>query len=291
MQRSAARRVCAEPSGWERWVRRFRFPVLFVPLFAALLAVAEVASRLAPVPLLALPAGVGLAVAGLACYRWLARVVEGRDTVLEVAPRHRWAGLARGAALGAWLFCSVLALIGMLDGWGRVTWGSFSGVLGVAGVLAAVATMEEIVFRGVLFRMLEERAGTAVSVVVSSSLFGLAHLLNTGATPWTALSVGLTGGGVLAAAYVVTRSLWLPIGLHFGWNFAQAGVFGVELSGADVEPSGLLLLELDGPVVLTGGPFGPEASVPAVLVCLVATGVLLRQAARTARIRPRPRSS
>ncbi|HEX7305523.1 CPBP family intramembrane glutamic endopeptidase [Lentzea sp.] len=284
-------RSSAELPESRRKLRRFRFPVLFVTLFVVMLAVVGIDTLVAPLPLLALPVGLGLAAAGVLCYRRMSQYVEVRDNVLEVAPRGRWAGLGKGVLLGFGLFSALLLIIGVFGGWDGLSYGSFFGALGLVGMMASVATMEEVLFRGVLFRILEERVGTVIALVVSSLLFGLTHLVNVNATLWGALSIGLTGGAMLASAYVLTRSLWFPIGLHFAWNFTHAGLFGIAVSGSDDVPNGLLHLALDGPAVLTGGTFGPEASLMALLVCSVATALMLRQAARTARIRPRPRKS
>ncbi|MCS7477971.1 lysostaphin resistance A-like protein [Umezawaea endophytica] len=280
----------AELPETRRRLRRFRFPVLFASLFVVMLAVVGIDTLVAPVPLLALPIGIGLAVAGIVCYRRLSQVVEVRDDVPELAPEGRWSGLRKGVLLGFGLFCAMLLVILAFGGWGGMSWGSFAGFLGLAGMMASVAVMEEVLFRGVLFRILEERAGTVISLVVSSLLFGATHLVNVNATPWGALAIGLTGGTMLAAAYTATRSLWFPIGLHFAWNFTHAGVFGIAVSGSDDVPNGLLHTTLAGPSVLTGGTFGPEASLIALLVCLVPTTLFLRRAARTGLIRPRPRS-
>src|SRR5690606_22683794 len=78
-------------------------------------------------------------------------------------------------------------------------------------------------------------------------------------------------------AYVATRSLWLPMGLHFGWNFAVGGIFGTEVSGNEAAP-GLLDGATSGSTLLTGGAFGPEGSIIAVLACTVITIALLRLA-------------
>jgi hypothetical protein len=115
------------------------------------------------------------------------------------------------------------------------------------------------------------------SVVVSSLFFGLTHLINGNATLWGALAIAVEGGAMLAVAYTVTQSLWLPIGLHFAWNFLQGGVFGTAVSGAAAEP-GLLRTVLSGPEALTGGSFGPEAGLFALLCCGVVTALLLRRA-------------
>ena len=94
----------------------------------------------------------------------------------------------------------------------------------------------------------------------------------------------------MLAAYTATRSLWLPIGLHFAWNFTHAGLFGIVVSGSNDVPDGLLRTTLSGPSVVTGGTFGPEASLMALLVCLVPTVLLPRRPSRTGKIRPRPRA-
>ncbi|MGW6937011.1 CPBP family intramembrane glutamic endopeptidase [Lentzea sp. NPDC054927] len=278
-------------SDGRRRLRRFRFPVLFVVLFVVMLAFAGINLLVAPLPLLALPVGLGLAVAGVACYRWLSTVVEVRDDLPELAAETRWCGLGRGALIGFGLFVALLLVILVFGGVDQVSWGSFAGFLGIAGMMASVAVMEEVLFRGVLFRVLEERAGTVIALVVSSLLFGMTHIFNVKATFWGALAIGLTGGTMMAAAYVATRNLWFPIGLHFGWNFTHAGVFGIAVSGTNEVPNGLLQTVLSGPSVLTGGAFGPEASPLSLVICLVPAVLLLRKAARAGQIRPRPARS
>lgn len=86
---------------------------------------------------------------------------------------------------------------------------------------------------------------------------------------------------MLGACYAVSRSLWLPIGLHFGWNFAQAGIFGTPVSGSDNSAGGILHSVLDGPTLISGGDFGPEATIFAVLVCSTLTVVFLRRLRRS----------
>ncbi|MFI7134838.1 lysostaphin resistance A-like protein [Nonomuraea sp. NPDC050153] len=269
-------------------LRRFRFPVLLVALFGVMTVMTGINQLVSPVPILALPVGVGLAIIAVTCYRWLCRVVELRPDVPELGKTRRWSQLRRGMLLGSGLFAGLMALIAVFGGWQELSWGSFGGFLGTAGLMASVAVTEELLFRGVVFRIMEERTGTVIALVVSMLLFGAMHLVNANATLWGAFAIALTGGAMLAAAYVATRSLWLPIGLHFAWNFAQAGIFGVTVSGSAVPPEGLLNVALSGPTALTGGVFGPEASLFALLVCMVPTILLLRRAARAGRIRPRP---
>lgn len=279
----------AGPSAGRRRLRSFRVPVLVLALLAVTAAANGVDRLVSPVPPLALPVGLAVAVAGVACYHWLSRTVELREDVPELAKEARWARLGHGALIGAGAFVSAMLLIAVFGGWSGLAWGSFGGFLATAGMMAGVAVIEEALFRGVVFRILEQRTGTVLALILSSVLFGAIHLVNANATLWGTLGIALTGGVMLAAAYVATRSLWLPIGLHFAWNFTHAGIFGVVISGSDTPPEGLVHTSLSGPSPLTGGAFGPEASLIALLVCTVPTVLLLRRAVRAGRIHPLPR--
>jgi uncharacterized protein len=280
----------AGPSTSRRRLRSFRVPVLVIALLLVTVAFDGVHRLVEPVPLLALPVGLGLAVAGVAFYQWLSRTVELRADVPELTKEGRWSGLGWGTLLGFGLFTSLMLLIAIFGGWSGLEWDSFEAFIATAGMMAGVAVIEEVLFRGVVFRILEERTGTVVAMILSSVLFGTLHLVNPHATLWGALATAMTGGVMLAAAYVATRSLWLAIGLHFAWNFTQAGIFGVVVSGSDAS-HGLLNTTLSGPSTLTGGQFGPEASLFALLVCLVPIVFLLRKAVRDGQIRPRLRRS
>ncbi|MDH4439009.1 MAG: CPBP family intramembrane metalloprotease, partial [Rhizobium sp.] len=83
----------------------------------------------------------------------------------------------------------------------------------------------------------------------------------------------IEAGLLLAAVYLLTRRLWLSIGAHMAWNFTQSGIFSGSVSGAFEQP-GLIRAVIEGPQVLTGGMFGMEASVVALVVC-TATGLLI----------------
>ena len=89
---------------------------------------------------------------------------------------------------------------------------------------------------------------------------------------------------MLAAAFVYTRRLWLPIGIHFAWNFVQGAVFGVAVSGN--EAKGLLQSTLSGPSLLSGGDFGAEGSIFAVAVCLIAGIYLIWKSHKDGKIIP-----
>lgn len=139
-----------------------------------------------------------------------------------------------------------------------------------------VPVLEELIFRGVLFRILEEMFGTLIGLIVSSLLFGMAHLFNDNASMLAASFLSIELGALLAVAYIATRSLWLPIGLHAGWNFALGNIFGAADSGTVVP--GLLETRASGHPLLTGGAFGPEASIITLAVSVLVLIPLIRHA-------------
>ena len=129
----------------------------------------------------------------------------------------------------------------------------------------SVATGEEIMFRGVLFRWIDEKWGFMVALIISSVLFGIIHIFEPNATLWSSLAIAVEAGLLLGAAYKYFGTLWVPIGIHWAWNFTQGNIFGFEVSGKDVGES-LLKATVSGPDFLTGGGFGAEASLIAFLL-------------------------
>ena len=149
---------------------------------------------------------------------------------------------------------------------------------------------EELLFRGILFRIVEGRVGTWPALTLTALVFGLSHLFNKDASLWGAIAIAIEGGAMLAAAYAATRNLWVPIGVHFGWNFVQGGIFGTEVSG-NGSSQGLLHGVTSGPALITGGHFGPEASPYSVLFGLLLTIVFLRLARRRGNLVARRRNA
>jgi len=244
--------------------------------------------RKSPLPLVS-PISTQLAVtcalcgAIVAAYSIVVRWVEQR-AVVEAIPDPR--SLVLGVIVGFNLCCAsylVLAAIGV------ASWGGLSGTAELpAAFLTAllVATGEEVFFRGVCFRLLEDGLGTAAAVILSAVLFGAMHAGNPGATYLSTVAVGLEAGVLLAAAYVWSRSLWLVISLHFAWNFTEGGIFGAPVSGAPMRGWFDIRLSRTAPDIVTGGAFGPEASVITVAVCLVAAIIFATAASRLGHWQP-----
>ncbi len=265
-----------------RFWQLLRFPLTRIVLafvwLIALISIAQLATQLlpardsAPVAILSLMITVAIA---YAAYVAFVRGIEKRP-VSELAAPGAVAELLRGVLLGAALFTLTIGLLWVF-GYYSITgvnpWPAVIPIL-IGSVFSGV--FEEMLFRGILFRVAEEALGTWWALLISALLFGLLHLLNPNASGFAAVAIALEAGVLLAAAYVLTRRLWLAIGIHFAWNFTQGGIFGVAVSGS--QASGLLQAQLTGPELLSGGPFGAEASVVALVVCSVAGGYLLWQA-------------
>ena len=136
-----------------------------------------------------------------------------------------------------------------------------------------VAVGEEVLFRGIVFRMFDEQWGTTVALIVSALIFGFVHISNSNATVWSSVAIAVEAGLMLGAAYKWSGNLWVPIGIHRAWNFLQGPVFGFAVSGS--KTGSLLKAVIDGPEWLTGGAFGSEASVPAFVLGLAIAVVFL----------------
>ena len=220
-------------------------------------------------------------VAGLAGYVAFVRLIE-RRRMTELSGRGGWLEGLGGLALGGVLFSATIGSIWLAGGVVFDGRNPAPDLTYAAGLALMAGVVEELAIRGVVFRLLEAWLGSAVALALSALLFGGLHLLNPAATIFAAVAVGLEAGVMLAAAFMVTRRLFLPIGLHIGWNFTQAGVFGVAVSGNAV--GGWFETRPVGPEWLSGGDFGAEASVLAVLWCLALGGAMLALARRSGRI-------
>jgi membrane protease YdiL (CAAX protease family) len=236
---------------------------------------------------LTLVLGLATAVLLLLTYAWVVQRTERRAPV-EVAASGAGVALVRGVVIGAAVFAAVMLNIGVNGGYRVDGWGSTIGLVGLAGFTAAAVVTEEVIFRGLLFRIVEERGGTWGALGLTAVLFGLMHLPNENATAWSAVTIAIAGGGMLASAYAATRTLWVPIGVHFGWNFAEAGIFGTQVSGRN-EAHGLVDGVLSGSTLLTGGDFGPEASWSALVAGVLVTAGFLVLAYRRGHVVPRRR--
>lgn len=213
--------------------------------------------------------------AAFLAYIAFVRIMEKR-AVTELSPVGATWETVIGIGVGALLFGTTIGILWLLGYYDVVGVNQLAVVVPVLATAVSAGVIEELLFRGIFFRIVEERWGTWLALSITALFFGLAHLFNPNATFVAGLAIALEAGVLLGAAYIFTRRLWLAIGIHFAWNFVQGGIFGVAVSGNEVQ--GLLQSTLTGPDILSGGQFGAEASIIAVIVCLTAGLILLKQA-------------
>ena len=216
----------------------------------------------------------------LALYMLLTRLLEQRPLgSVGLAFCGRWKNeLSLGLLAGAGMILAVGCLEGLLG----VAKFSLSaqppGRLALAGVflllmLGVAAADEELVFRGYPFQRLVDSGGPLAAVAAVSVMFGLAHLWNPSHN-WISTVNTILVGVLLAVCYLRTRALWLPIGVHFAWNYFQGYVLGLPVSGLAM-PASILAARVHGATWLTGGAYGPEGSILSSGVILAATAYFL----------------
>lgn len=217
-------------------------------------------------PLMRLLGIVAIITVAVLVYIGMVRLLE-RRAVSEFSVAHAPRELAIGILLGVLAITATVGLM-WLFGTYRVTGTNSAMTLINALAIGMVpAFTEEIVFRGILHRIIEGSLGTWAALISTSLVFGASHLANPNASWFAAIAIAIEAGLMLGATYTLTRRLWLPIGMHFAWNWAQGGVYGVPVSGITV--NGLLSSEVSGPTLLAGGGFGAEGTVLAIAVCLI----------------------
>lgn len=181
----------------------------------------------------------------------------------------QWRGFADtglGLAIGAGFFLVVVGLMLAL-GCCSLEWRGFywAGQFSAFAMFFCVAAAEEILFRGILFRLIDRRWGFWAALIASALVFGLIHITNDNATLWSSFAIAIEAGLLLGAAYKWAGTLWLPIGIHWAWNYTQGNIFGFAVSGSDAGES-LWRITTSGPDILTGGAFGAEASILSVIL-------------------------
>jgi membrane protease YdiL (CAAX protease family) len=260
-----------------RWLRSRGWAVLLFVIFMVVYAIAskvgEPAKGASGTPL-----GVLLVAAfsalGLALYAGVVRLAEARwpsELALRQAVPELVIGLVVGAAMLSAVVAALLAF-GLYD----ISGPRSSSPWTMVNVGIASGFFEELIFRAIVLRLLMRAFGIWPSLALSAALFGALHLANPNATPVAAIAIAVEAGLMLASFYLLTGRLWVSIGVHAAWNFAQGWIWGARVSGIEVKESLYLSAPKPGaPEWLSGGAFGPEASVPAMVIGTgVAIGVL-----------------
>ena len=227
-----------------------------------------------------------LIVAGLviAAYWILRRFVEG-EPVDDLTGPGKTRELLLGIGVGAGLFATVVTIAALLGVYRHDGFNDWRTVWPLLAIAITSGVGEEVLLRGIVFRLVEKLGGTWIALAVSAAIFGAAHLFNPAASWVAAVAIAIEAGILLGAIYMLTRRLWAAIGLHAAWNFTQGWVFGVPVSGFKLP--GLVQGRTSGPEWLSGGAFGLEAGAIALLVAGSAGLWVLWVAVRNGEVRKR----
>jgi uncharacterized protein len=218
----------------------------------------------------------------LGAYAALVRLGEARNPS-ELGLRAAPIGILAGLMIGFVMFSTVMAIM-IAFGLYQFDYRGSASVWRGAGLAIESGVFEEVLVRGVVFRLVWRVIGPWMAFVVSAILFGAGHVGNPGATWFTTACVAVEAGVMLASFYALTGRLWASIGVHMGWNFTQGYLFGAAVSGSKFgDGIAVSTAQTQFPSWLTGGGFGPEASLPSVAVCLGVGALVLRLACMNGR--------
>ncbi|WP_456313826.1 CPBP family intramembrane glutamic endopeptidase [Pseudomonas shirazensis] len=196
-----------------------------------------------------------------------------KRVVTEFATNRLVKNLFIGFAVGFILQSFTILVIYLNGSYSVVKINPISFILIPFALMFTVAIIEEVLVRGIIFRIIEEKLGSYISLTFSSVLFGVLHLANPNVTLISAICI-TTAGFLMGATFIYSRNLWMPIALHFAWNFTQSGIFGAITSGNE-KTNSLIVAKIQGPEFITGGEFGPEGSIQAIVFCAIGTIIFL----------------
>lgn len=206
-------------------------------------------------------------------YILLFRIYEKRP-IRELSIQGFGKNTALGLLTGFSLQSLIILVIYMAGVYSIIRYNPVSFLLSPFAMALAAGFVTEIMIRGIFFRLVEEKLGTIVTILLLTVIFALLHSGMTGATALSISATAIQAGALASAVYVFTRSLWSTIFLHFAWDFAEPGIFGGINPGITIKQS-LITSEITGPAFLTGGTSGPQNSFQGLLFCLIATSIFL----------------
>lgn len=211
------------------------------------------------------------ALTALVTYSYLFRFYEKRK-IEELSTSYFLRNSLTGFLIGFLILSVVMLIMYFGEAYVILSINPASFLIPALAIGISSAAFEEILFRGIIFRITEQKLGSVWALIISSSIFGFAHLANENSTVFSAIAITIEAGLLLGAAYIYSKNLWLPIFIHFAWNFSEGGIYGAIISGNELSKS-LINSKMSGNEFLTGGTFGPENSIQAVILGLV-TGIV-----------------
>jgi len=207
-------------------------------------------------------------------YYFLVNYIEKRP-VYELSAQRAFTESIAGIFLGGIIISLIIGTLAIIGYFSIIKFNTIESLAYGLFRFGNGAFFEELLFRLIIFKLLEEYFGSWLSLLFGALLFGAAHLFNQNATLWSAIAISIGAGILLTLSFMLTRRIWLAFGLHLGWNYMQASVFGLPASGLSFR--GLITPEVTGPDWITGGGFGIEASPLTVIVGLLLSGFMLKK--------------
>ncbi|MBN1620037.1 CPBP family intramembrane metalloprotease [candidate division WOR-3 bacterium] len=226
--------------------------------------------------------GICSSAVSLLSYWFLYRIYEKRK-ITELSKDGFVKYVPLGIGLGALLQSLTVFVIHLFNGYTIEKINPVFFLIPPLTMALSSAVFEEILFRGIFFRIVEDRLGSYASIIISSSVFGAMHLGNPNSS-LAGIALVVQAGLLLAASYIFSRNLWFPIAIHFSWNYTQSAIFGANVSGHELSKT-LINSEIKGPAWITGGEFGPEGSLQSTFFCLIASVILLVLSHRKGKIK------
>lgn len=209
----------------------------------------------------------------VACYIVIFRYYEKRK-ISELSASNFLKNTLIGFLLGLILQSVFILIIYLAGGYTITQVNPVSFLLSAFALSFTAGFVAEILLRGILFRLTEEKTGTIPALIIFTLLFAILHLNSKGATAVSVCATALQAGLLFSATYVYSRSLWLPVFLHFAWDFAEPGIYGGINPGISTEKS-LFYSKITGSYLLTGGEAGPGNSIQSAILCLLASLLFL----------------
>jgi len=217
--------------------------------------------------------GLVVAILAIVSYTYLFKFYEKRE-IKELSKIGLFKSLTIGIVLGVLLQSLTILVIYLKGGYSIVSINPILFLVPPFAMAFTSAIFEEILMRGIVFRITEEKLGSYFALFISAILFGAMHLGNPNSSLTAALGLAIQAGLLLASAYIYSRNLWFPIAIHFAWNFTQSAIFGANVSGNSISKT-LITSKIEGAEWFTGGQFGPEGSIQATVFCFIVTIILL----------------
>jgi membrane protease YdiL (CAAX protease family) len=223
-------------------------------------------------------AGTVFAIAVCAVYIFLYQRYEKRP-VTELSTRRLPRYLAGGILLGAGLASAVILIQYFTHVLTITATSPFLPLLPDLWNTFVNSTVAEVLIIGIFFRLTEKWLGSWLALLILVTVFFVLHITAPGATIISAMAVSMHAAFLLGPAYIYTRSLWVPIAIHFAWDFSYAALYGASISGYTIDNS-LLNTTTNGSELLTGGYFGPQGSIQAAGLCLLMGAIFLKLSRR-----------